>query len=342
VDSNLNGRRALLLVKTGNFFRKNGQSARMSAIVNFLSRLGFDVEIIQLKRIIRKSVIKEISSKNPQLVVGSSFVIAPMLTRIAKSVETFYWIDFMDSVFETRKFNNAGIFRWIYFNLFENPALKKLTSTANIITYISQKDFELDENLLKAIEPNSKVFIFPNIYDHIPRTYIWSRIKRLVIVGDFSYIHNKQMLRIASQISNILNLPLHIYGDSGNSIRNFSSKSFVHGYVESEQEIYQLGDLHVAPVDQIAGIKNKVTNALQYGIPVLTTCEGAQGINKSSGLYIFSLSGLDQISLNNIENSLVKTNNLKIWNGFAVDESKNLSLFINNHFLPKGITYDQN
>jgi hypothetical protein len=248
----------------------------------------------------------------------------------------------MDSAFETRKFNNTGIFRWIYFYLFENSALKKLTSAANIITYISQKDFELDENLLKAIEPTSKIFIFPNIYDHIPRTYIWSHIKRLVIVGDFSYMHNKQMLRIALQISNTLNLPLHIYGHGGNSIGTFSSKSFVHGYVESEQEIYQLGDLHVAPVDQIAGINNKVSNALQYGIPVLTTCEGAQGINASFGLYIFSISGLDQINLNEIENSLVRTNNLKIWNGFMVDESKNLNLFLNNHFLPKGITYDQN
>jgi hypothetical protein len=313
----------------------NGQSARISTIAKMLNRAGFSVEIFPVGKIIRKSTLERIQFQKPQIVVGSSFIQAPNLVKIVSKFETFVWFDFMDSAIETRRWVNAGLFRWIYFQIIEKSAINKIIKNSNIITYISQKDLELDRKFEQFADTKSKIFIFPNGYVTNPRKYVSSSIKRLVIVGDFSYRHNKKMLKNAKKISVKLRLPLHIYGHGKNPKINIKQKSFIHGYTKSDKQMYQKGDLHLAPVEQIAGINNKVVNALLKGNPVLTTIEGVQGIKKTDGVILFSISKLDQLDHLQIKESLIKIQNRIIWKGFEFNEEKQLNSFLRNHFLLK-------
>lgn len=296
-----------------------------------LRNMGYEVTSIPVTRRIRRSTVEEIRLMSPRVVVATSFVLAPTLVRLRRRIDSFYWLDMMDSATETRRIINAGVIRNLYFQLIEKPAIKNLLLVANIITYISEKDYEMDEKLHSSVETKPAMFIIPNKIEQEISKYRWSGLKRLVIVGDFSYKHNKRMLKIASKIASKIDLPLHIYGHGTRLIKLFRPNKLVHGYVHSNHEFNQIGDLHVAPVAQIAGIKNKISNALINGMPVLTTKEGIQGINLSSGAFLFSISKLDQINRSNIEQSLLKIKGQEIWKGFTVNEEKKLELFFRTH-----------
>jgi glycosyltransferase involved in cell wall biosynthesis len=54
----------------------------------------------------------------------------------------------------------------------------------------------------------------------------------------------------------------------------------VHGYVSDESliELYRTSDCAIVPLRFGAGVKGKVLEAIQYGIPLVTTSVGAEGI----------------------------------------------------------------
>src|SRR6185437_247932 len=57
----------------------------------------------------------------------------------------------------------------------------------------------------------------------------------------------------------------------------------VHGWVPSMDDVYQQVRLSVAPLRFGAGMKGKVGESLAFGVPVVTTPTGAEGIGRGRG-----------------------------------------------------------
>ena len=54
----------------------------------------------------------------------------------------------------------------------------------------------------------------------------------------------------------------------------------------SIRELYNAARIAVAPIRMGAGVKNKTMEALQYGVPVVATAVGAEGMGLTDGLEI--------------------------------------------------------
>jgi len=64
-----------------------------------------------------------------------------------------------------------------------------------------------------------------------------------------------------------------------NEIKSLSCKNIeVTGYVEDLNQIYASARIAVAPIRYGAGVKGKIVNSLSYGIPVVTTSVGLEGM----------------------------------------------------------------
>jgi len=75
---------------------------------------------------------------------------------------------------------------------------------------------------------------------------------------------------------------LHIAGSNPNkAVRELASDNIkVHGYVSDEAllDLYSTSHCAVVPLRFGAGVKGKVLEAIQYGVPLVTTSVGAEGI----------------------------------------------------------------
>ena len=58
------------------------------------------------------------------------------------------------------------------------------------------------------------------------------------------------------------------------------------GFVTSIRDLYNVARIAIAPIRMGAGVKNKTMEALQYGVPVVATAVGAEGMGLTDGLEI--------------------------------------------------------
>ena len=81
---------------------------------------------------------------------------------------------------------------------------------------------------------------------------------------------------------------LHIAGSNPNkAVRDLASDNIkVHGYVSDEAllDLYSTSHCAVVPLRFGAGVKGKVLEAIQYGVPLVTTSVGAEGIPNATAV----------------------------------------------------------
>lgn len=83
---------------------------------------------------------------------------------------------------------------------------------------------------------------------------------------------------------------LHIVGGSpSEEIKNLADDSSVKvtGYVENLSDYYLKCDVSVAPMRVAGGIMCKVLDAMAFGLPVVTTSQGNEGVGAEAGKEIF-------------------------------------------------------
>lgn len=169
---------------------------------------------------------------------------------------------------------------------------KKLESymfkSADVIVTIS----EYEKDVLNKEFPETKVFIIPTfIYDHdfpIINGKSFHERRDLLFVGGFSHLPNADGIKwfinsvfpmIKKEISDI---KINIIGSNvPDEIRNFASENIkILGFVSDKEleENYSKSRIVVAPLRYGAGVKGKIIEAIAYGIPVVTTKIGAEGI----------------------------------------------------------------
>lgn len=106
--------------------------------------------------------------------------------------------------------------------------------------------------------------------------------------------------RVWPSLSN-LSLELHIFGSISHSLSKLSSVKkdvniICHGEISKIEDVYLLGDLVINPVLYGGGLKIKTVEAMGYGIPSITTPEGAAGLSDCIGKAFLSANSPEEFS----------------------------------------------
>ena len=299
---------------------RNGQIQRVETLYKKFVEFGFPTQVVEVGRFPTLKdyrLVTNLLANSSSVLAITSFILLPWCLS-PLGIQKIKIIDMMDSLIKTRKFSKQNLTRWII------GKLESLISIAfkndHIRIYISEYDRDSD----KAITPKKiKTFVIPNEIS-MNKTGEVFNLKRLVFVGDLNYSENRIILGKLCGLLDKAGMQLNIYGAGGSKMQPKYSNHNFHG-TRDDDELYQDGDLHLAPVRNMHGLSSKVFHPISRGIPVLTTDFGTNGINKSRGIYIENEMRIWPDAINEI---FLKSQNSPLevyWTGFKCDETGEIS-----------------
>lgn len=143
-----------------------------------------------------------------------------------------------------------------------------------------EKDFLLNE------EPSLHVEILPNIHEIYRRKKGFKDRQDIMFIGSFLHQPNEDaVLFFVKEVfpfikKEIPDIKFYVVGsDPLESILRLNSESIkVTGYVKDVSPYFENCRVFVAPLRYGAGMKGKIGQSMAYGLPVVTTTIGAEGI----------------------------------------------------------------
>jgi hypothetical protein len=146
------------------------------------------------------------------------------------------------------------------------------------------------ELLLKEI-PELKIEVIPNVHDVVKVAGTFRERKNIMFIGGFLHQPNedavfyfiREILPIVKE--KIKDLKFLIIGsDPPKSFQKLNSKDIVvTGYVKDVAPYFTKCRVFVSPLRYGAGIKGKIGQSMSYGLPVVTTKIGAEGMELLNG-----------------------------------------------------------
>ena len=223
-----------------------------------------------------------------------------------RAVISIKYIDFIKKYTNAKIFFNAADFS--YLRLKRQYKITKDKKYLNEAEKYKQQEFylfeksdvvltvsEYEKKILKKEMPDKKIYVIPIfIYDKFPLgpDHEFDNRKNITFVGGFRHEPNVDgILWFAKEIfPRILeknsSIALNIIGsDMPEEILKLKSANInVVGYVSDEKlkDYYSKSRLVIAPLRYGAGVKGKIIEAIAYGVPVITTKIGAEGIVKAN------------------------------------------------------------
>lgn len=194
--------------------------------------------------------------------------------------------------------------------LFEGPARTRLQVRAREeLSYVAMSNLtwvvsDVEQRLLARYNPAPLVHVLSNIYEEKEVTGSCESRHGLVFVGSSQHVPNQQALR--ALIRDVLPLVrrkmtgvsvvLHVVGISNWSLvqdHNGASHEpelhdvVFHGHLSNAElhRLYQKVRVAVAPILSGAGVKGKVNQAMQYGVPVVATPVAVEGMQVTHGVH---------------------------------------------------------
>ena len=157
-----------------------------------------------------------------------------------------------------------------------------------ISTYEMQllkETFSIHESLLCHLP----FFLYPISEETLQNWKSFEEREHFVSIGNFLHAPNLDAtLQLKNQIwksirKQLPNAELHIYGAYPTQqvleMNNEKEGFFVHGFVEDAYKVIEGSRVLLAPLRFGAGIKGKLTDAMQCGTPSVTTSIGAEGMH---------------------------------------------------------------
>ena len=143
-----------------------------------------------------------------------------------------------------------------------------------------------DEIALKIETAGKPVAIIPTIHPLHDRGKAFADRRNLLFIGNFNHTPNRDaveffVVKILPQILKSLpEVKLDVIGiNAPDHFQTYASKGVnIHGYVPDVEPFFQSARVFVAPLRFGAGVKGKIGDALSYGVPVVTTDVGAEGM----------------------------------------------------------------
>ncbi|UGS24762.1 glycosyltransferase [Flavobacterium channae] len=207
---------------------------------------------------------------------------------------------------------------------------------------ISEYEMQLAKDVFKI--DSSLLFYLPFLYEEIEKTTIeFSERKNFVSIGNFLHEPNWQtVLQLKKNWKTIKkNLPeaeLHVYGayvsEKAKQLHNEKEGFLIKGRAESVAEVYSKARVLLAPIPYGAGLKGKLFEAMQLGLPSVTTKMGAEAMNGD-----FPWNGF--IATNDedfIEKTVELYSNENVWetaqeNGYTIIENRFKKQLFENQFM---------
>jgi len=151
---------------------------------------------------------------------------------------------------------------------------------------VTEEDRKVIENLVAA-----PVDVIPNIHKKIESAKEYSSTSDLLFVGNFNhkpnidavlFLHREIFPLIRRQLPDVK--VLVVGNNPPEQVRHLNSGRFViTGYVEDLSSYLKNARISINPLTYGAGMKGKVGEALSWGLPVVTTSIGAEGMHLKDG-----------------------------------------------------------
>lgn len=150
---------------------------------------------------------------------------------------------------------------------------------------------ENDREFLQKVVPTANIEIVPNIHALQGRGKPFAERTGLFFIGGFQHRPNLDaVIYFLDEIFPLLlekqpALQFHIAGSSTPPeifARN-SANVTVHGFVPDVSKLFQNSRVFVSPLRYGAGMKGKIGQSLSFGLPVVTTSVGAEGMSLTNG-----------------------------------------------------------
>ena len=304
---------------------KNGQNQRVETLQAMFTDFGFAVEVVEVGRFPTskeyKIVSKLLKSPNSALAITSFILLPWSVTPLG--IKKIKIVDMMDSLKRTRGYSKENITKWV-FGQFEST-ISALFKKNHIRTYISEYDRDSDARITPK---EASTFVVPNAIATQKPSEV-TNLDRLVFVGDLNYSENRMMVSELCMILERSGLTLHIYGSGNSGMQDKFQNHIFHG-ARDDEELYQPGDLHLAPIRNKHGLSSKVFNAIAHGSPVLTTENGLNGIKECHGIFIKNEIEIWPEVIADIFLRSQKSSLKVQWNAFNCDEREQLRLALND------------
>lgn len=149
----------------------------------------------------------------------------------------------------------------------------------------------VEQELLLGEDPSLRVRVLPNIHADQHAGLPYAERKGLLFVGSFPHPPNRDAARwLVEEILPLVHqalpgVPVNIVGSQPTEeIMGLSRDNVtVLGWVPDLTHLYRSSRVFVAPLRYGAGMKGKVGESLSYGLPVVTTRIGAEGMGLEDG-----------------------------------------------------------
>lgn len=144
-----------------------------------------------------------------------------------------------------------------------------------------------EKEMLETELPDKHIALVSNIHEVCPTRTPFAKRRAFAFVGGFEHPPNVDamlwfcaeiMPRIVARIPNAL---LHIIGSKmPATVRALAGPNVAtHGYVEDLRPFYESCLFTIAPLRYGAGVKGKINQSMSYGVPVVATTIGAEGMH---------------------------------------------------------------
>jgi GT2 family glycosyltransferase/glycosyltransferase involved in cell wall biosynthesis len=221
----------------------------------------------------------------------------------------------------------------------ENLKIKALKQKKQEISVYKASDeiwvvTEEDKKAISTFVSNIPIHILPNIHKKIGYKKDYKVSKDIIFVGNFQHSPNIDAIiffinEIFPKIVLLIpDIRLFIVGNKPPNaiVEKGSSNIIITGYVEKLSPYLKNARVSISPLRYGSGMKGKIGEALSWGLPVVTTTIGAEGMNLENGKHALISNEPDEfakyvVQLYNDEN---------LWNKL----SKNGKQLVDNNWSP--------
>jgi glycosyltransferase involved in cell wall biosynthesis/Tfp pilus assembly protein PilF len=148
-----------------------------------------------------------------------------------------------------------------------------------------------DRSAIQPLVPEVPIDIIPNIHERIEDTKSFENTSDLLFVGNFNHRPNIDSVEfLCDEILPLLQTELpgvktYIVGNNPPEAvrKRATDRIVVTGYVEQLAPYLKTARISLSPLRYGAGMKGKVGEALSWGLPVVTTSIGAEGMGLVDG-----------------------------------------------------------
>lgn len=191
---------------------------------------------------------------------------------------------------------------------------------------------EIEKNILEN-EGIQHVYVIPNVHETVIHKQVIPFEKRegILFIGGYKHEPNTDAVKwLVQEIMPLVwdklgNVPLYLLGSDPNQevLQLASENVLVPGYLNDVSDYFFSSRIFVAPLRYGAGMKGKIGQSLEYGLPVVSTVIGTEGMDLTDGKNV--LVADDHITF--AEKIILLYQNQELWNKIRSESSLSIQRY---------------